>query len=273
MGGLVRPLFAEPARHVYRLLSERHYLTYHRLVTQLRHVPRFARCRARLHGWQLELPDAASFLSTYRELFVNQVYAFACVGQVPRILDLGANIGLSVLFFKHTYPEAQITALEPDPSIFPFLERNVHGNGFTDVTLVNKAAWCEDTTLSFRSEGGDGGQVIEGQGASVVPVEAVDVRRLLSQNVFDLIKMDIEGAEKVVLPACRSLLAETRWVFVEYHSRIVEPQQLAELLSILEESGFRVSIEDVWMNSPPFIGEGANSLGFDYQGNIFASRR
>jgi FkbM family methyltransferase len=268
---LIKPFLREPLRHLYKLAHDPEYRRWCWLDARLAFVPRFTLRRARVHGWNLTLPDAASFRSSYQEIFVNRIYQFKWPGGQPRILDLGANIGLSILYFKNLYPQAHITALEADPAIFRHAVHNVHGNGFADVELINKAAWNENTVLRFHSEGGDGGRVAVEVDAQAVEVEALDVRELLEAKRFDFLKIDIEGAEDVVLPAAGPYLSGIKYVFLEYHSRPGEPQRLARLLGLLADHGFRVNIQSLRDAERPFNVPTVRD-GFDMQLNIFAWR-
>jgi FkbM family methyltransferase len=272
MTGILKPLLTEPFKHFNNLLTKPEYFTYHWLVTRLRWRPRFAPFNIRLHKWNLQLPDVASFLSSYKAIFLDQIYAFTYEDNCPRILDLGANVGLSVLFFKMQHPGAVVVALEPDPVIFGYLLHNVHGNGLTDVELVNKAAWIENTRLGFFSDSADGGRIIDKHKAGIAEIEAIDIRELLAERRFDFLKMDIEGAESVVLPACQAFLGNLRYLFVEFHSWKGEPQHFASVLDILEGVGFRLSMQVVWASPQPFLERKQHPDGFDFQANIFAWR-
>lgn len=269
---LIKPLVREPLRHLQNLARDPEYRRWCWLDARLAFAPRFRERHAHVHGWNLSIPDAASFLSSYREIFVNRMYEFKWPGEQPKILDLGANIGLSVLYFKRLFPQAQITALEADPAIFRHAVHNVHGNGFNDVELINKAAWNEDTVLRFHPEGGDGGRVAAEGDAQFIEIEALDARKLLDAGQFDFLKIDIEGAEDVVLPAAAPYLSGIKHVFLEYHSRPGEPQRLASLLSLLTDQGFRLDIQSLRHAERPFNGPAIRN-GFDMQLNIFAWRQ
>jgi len=265
----IKPLYHEPAKHIYRLIFEVEYRKYRLLESKLRKIPRFRECRARVHGWELSIPDSASFLSTYKSIFTDRIYAFKFDGDEPRILDLGANIGLSVLFFKKLYPKAHITAFEADPKIFGYLTRNVHGNGYTDVQLVNKAAWHENTTLQFSAEGADGGRAAFAGDGNIINIEAIDINQFLKDHQFDFLKMDIEGAEEFVLPACKDHLAAFQYVFLEYHSKLGRKQCLDRIIGLLAEAGFRIHLHTVKCSPSPFVEISLNA-GFDLELNIFA---
>lgn len=266
-----RPIYLEPIQHVYKVIFNVEYRLYWQLECRLRKIPRFTECRARAHGWELIIPDSASFLSAYKTIFVEQLYAFKFEGEEPRILDLGANIGLSVLFFKKLFPKAHITAFEADPKIFGHLTKNVHGNGYCDVQLINKAAWHEDTTIQFSSEGADGGRAAFADDINRIEIDAIDINKFLQGRQFDFLKMDIEGAEEFVLPACKEYLPAFKYVFVEYHSKAGRKQCLDRIIGLLSEAGFRIHLHTGFCSPSPFL-DVRTSAGFDLMLNIFAWR-
>ncbi len=226
---------------------------------------RFKRTRISCCERQLDVPDVASFLSMYNEIFVNEIYK---IPKYPnKVLDLGANIGLSVLWIKKIFPQSTVIAYEADAEIFKYLKHNTEG--LEGVTINNKAVWHEDTKLSFSSEGADGGRVDEAHAGNKNIVIAVDIQHILKdEGPFDFIKMDIEGAEASVIPACRGLLGKTNFLFCEYHSIEGQKQNLDEILRIFNEEGFRIHIQPVSTSKQPFI-DRHKQAGFDMQLNIF----
>ncbi len=267
----VKTVLREPIYWLKRLISEKDYRIYLSLQVKLAGIPRFTECRLKLYEWDLVIPDAASFITTYAEIFVEQIYKIRFEEEAPYILDLGANIGLSVLYLKRLYPKARITAFEADSRIFSCLEQNIKGNGYSDVLLVNKAVWHENATLQFCSEGGDGGRVAWNGDTSTVEVQAQDIRELLAGRTVDFLKMDIEGAEDLVLQASREYLPAVRKIFVEYHSRAGEHQQLDKIISVLAGAGFRLHLQSAFSSPSPFVERRVHS-GYDLQMNIFGWR-
>lgn len=255
-----------------KFLFNKEYRTYLFLLSKLHEVPRFTDAKVSVNGLDLVVADAASFLSAYEEIFVQKIYAFPFDADSPSILDLGANIGLSVLFFKQLYPKAKITAFEADPEIFGYLKRNIHGNGYADVELLNLAAWHENTTVQFSSEGADGGRVgVLPHGGKQISANAVDMREYLQGRKIDFLKMDIEGGEEQVLPACIEHLPGIRFIFIEYHSSSAKKQCLHQLTALLANAGFRLHIHAIQGSPSPFMGIRTNT-GFDMQLNIFGWR-
>lgn len=267
----IKMIFLKLIQDVLKVLLNKEFYTYILLELKLRWIPRFTDCHVRVHGWDLYIPDSASFLFAYRSIFFAKIYAFKSDNPSPKILDLGANVGLSVLFFKYLYPQAQIKALEADPAIFEYLVKNVHGNGLTDVELINKAAWTENTKLSFHSGGDDSGHIILEDKGGQAEIEAVDTSLYLKNEQFDFLKMDIEGAEEHIIPACGPYLSGIKYVFVEYHSQAGRKQRLDSIIHTLSEAGFRLHIYSEMSSVSPFT-ELKLQSGFDLQLNIFAWR-
>lgn len=253
------------------MITDKWYRDYCLLSFRLNRVPRFTEMAFTAAGFKLEVPDCASFLSGFREIFINRCYAFSNTRTRPRILDLGANVGVSVLFFKAMYPNSEIEAFEADPSIFGYLQRNILRNGFTDVQLINSAAWHENAVLQFEVEGGDGGRIARSDRDNIVSVTALDISEHMSDKHYDFMKIDIEGAEIDVLSRCSDKLGNVDNLFVEYHSVMGWPQQLDRLLRILADAGFRYHIHSPNPAKSPFMGTDL-IIDYDLLLNIFAWR-
>ena len=94
----------------------------------------------------------------------------------------------------------------------------------------------------------------------------------VEKNDYDFLKIDIEGAETVVIEDCADLLINVNNLFVEYHSFDGKEQKLDILLSILKKSGFRYYIYNFGNLSHHPFEEKKTYLGMDMQLNIYACR-
>jgi len=246
--------------------------SHRRELFRLRRLPRYLPTETRLVApLRLSIPDAASFLFMYREIFEKEIYRFAARHGAPRILDVGANVGLSLIYFKRLYPDARITAFEADPAVFSYLKRNSEAASLGDVTLIDRAAWVSDGQLPFFPEGADAGSITQPASSTrSVLVPSVRLRDYLQETV-DFLKMDIEGAEVDVLHDCGDSLYMVDKLFVEYHSFRSQPQRLHELLAVLHRAEFRVWLDSPVPVSQPFTRR-LDDAAMDAQVNIFASR-
>jgi FkbM family methyltransferase len=216
----------------------------------------------------LTVPDIASFFSAYREIFVEEIYSFPSGDGKPVILDFGANIGLSILYFKKKHPLAKIIAYEADPTIFQSLKQNIEANGITGVELHNLAIWSSDRTIEFSVEGADGGRVNVEKDNNIIAVPAVSLASILEGRKYDFIKLDIEGAEVHALRDCEPFLGKSDYVFVEFHSFAHRKQDLGWIIDMFERSGFRVHIHPPFIAKKPFQGI-HDQNGMDMQLNLF----
>jgi FkbM family methyltransferase len=128
-------------------------------------------------------------------IFLDGDYAIEPRREPATIVDLGSNIGLSILYFRLRFPDARIIGIEPDPRAFALLQRNARG-----VTLHHAAVGSEDGTATFWSAPGAVASSLHRTHAAQEPVE-VPVRRLesLVDEHVDILKLVVEGSEFAVL--------------------------------------------------------------------------
>jgi FkbM family methyltransferase len=160
-------------------------------------------------------------LQVFDQIFVDREYR--CVdglSGIRTIVDAGANVGYSSAYFLSHFPDAEVIALEPDPENFKALERNLAAWG-DRVTTLQVALWSEPAALNFRSEtlheGGEWGRQVEADRSG--SVEALDIPSILDRfglTGIDLLKIDIEGAEREVF-ASPDWLDRVRNMVIELH--------------------------------------------------------
>lgn len=212
-----------------------------------------------------------AFYDTYREIFGKNIYEFKTNNPKPIILDCGANMGLSILFFSKKYPNAEIIAFEPDETVLPFLEKNIISQNIKNVELYKKAVWTSETNLRFYTDSGLGGRVEMEYGERIpTKVKTVRLKNFLHRSI-DFLKIDIEGAEYEVLKDCEEFLFNVDKIFVEYHSIYNEEQHLDDILNILKKQGYRYHLKQSFSRQKPFLDyQNIVNEKFDMAINIFA---
>jgi len=240
---------------------------------KLRNTPRYEEVEIKFMGLKIKAPDVASLLFLNNELFGSEIYKFETKKETPLIIDCGANIGLSVIYFKALYPESKIIAFEPDKKIFNYLKYNIESFKFNNIELINKGLWKEERILKFYSEGADAGRLVkkstEKDESNLIAINTIPLSNYLRSEEVDFLKIDIEGAETEVLIECQDELKNVKNLFIEYHSFKKEKQTLSTILDILEKNNFRYYIEHIGIKSKhPFVSIN-DYEGFDNQLNIF----
>jgi FkbM family methyltransferase len=181
------------------------------------------------------IPDYAAF-RVLGEVFVSAEYAVELAEPPRTVLDLGANIGASALFFRRRYPAARIVAVEASPTLAKILRDNTRQ---LRVDVRHCAVAASDGAVNFyESRESWSGSTTRGDGAPTT-VPAVRLDDLLHHPV-DLLKIDVEGAEFDVLPASRRL-HRVNTIIGEIHAP-PGSRPVAELLRHLPD--FRVTTND-----------------------------
>src|SRR5260370_38804296 len=119
------------------------------------------------------------------------------------ILDIGSNIGASIIYFHRQFPDANIFGFEPHPDSFRILQKNV--DHLPNVTVFNYGLGATNQRIAVPADQVNFGAFstdgrFKDRGHPATPVEC-EVRRL--DDVFReigiaqvaLIKIDCEGAE------------------------------------------------------------------------------
>lgn len=226
---------------------------------------------ANFFGENFYFSHGPSFIHSVDEIFGDEIYKFTSDTEKPFIIDCGANIGISIFYFKKLFPTAEIVAFEPDEHIFNLLKKNTAE--FTNLTIHESAVWTEDTILEFFSEGALAGSIITDFSSNnkVTKINAIDLKKHLNRTV-DFLKIDIEGAENKLIFDIRNKLHFVKNLFLEYHGIIGDEQNLGEILNLLKEEGFQyyIRLAGETINFP-FCKE--EPVGFNQQLNIICYRK
>ncbi|MCX6181994.1 MAG: FkbM family methyltransferase [Bacteroidetes bacterium] len=251
---------------VKRFFSIREYRILLMLALKYGTSKRYEKKEIAFDGHVFVVADFKSFFWQYKQIYVDKCYQFKTEEKNPVILDCGANVGLSALFFSRSYPSAKIVAYEADANIYNCLLNNIQKNKVRNVEALQKAVWTSNAGITFLSEGADGGAVCA-EGTAVESVALKD--EIENYQKISLLKMDIEGAEVEVIRSVKDVLHKCENVFIEYHSFAGKEQHLHELLTILSSNGFRYYLKEEVVLSQPFVTKG-NPGPMDMQINIFA---
>jgi FkbM family methyltransferase len=232
-----------------------------------KHLPPGKLRRHKLSGKYIYFLSATELLHGLKEIFIDKIYAQKLPpGAV--ILDCGANIGLSVIYLKEKFPDAIIHAFEPDSQNFELLEKNVSSFNYQNVHLHKEAIWKENTILNFSGEASMSSH-IDATDQNGIKVRAVRLRDYLEKPV-NFLKIDIEGAEYEVICDIADKLHLVDHLFLEYHGRFDQHNELSQIFSILSAAGFSYYIKEaapVYLHPLERIKNPA--LPYDVQLNIF----
>ncbi len=162
--------------------------------------------------------DQEVFMATFIEQYHRSPFE---LGHSPVIIDLGSNIGLTIVDFKQQYPNATIIGVEMDSENFELCKLNT--SGFDNCTLLRAAIWETNGFINYRGSDEQSYTVEKNSFGDTGTVRCLTMDHLFKENNIikaDYIKMDIEGAEKAVLldSTEKDWLRQVRYLSIEVHS-------------------------------------------------------
>ena len=165
------------------------------------------------------LRDNFSDKAIFDQVFFQQQYVHPSLTAIDAkyIIDAGANIGLASLFFSRQYPSAQIVALEPEKNNFELLKKNVAS--YPNITSLHAALWYKKETISIKNPDSLAASfMVESGEKDNIP--AITIESILTDKGWsgvDILKIDIEGAEKEIFLADTAWLKKIKVLIIELH--------------------------------------------------------
>ena len=170
--------------------------------------------------------EGTTDVMVFRSIFVNKELDLPFEINPKFIIDAGAYTGLSTLYFSHKYPKAKIIAIEPEESNFETLKTN--SNQFQNIKPINSALWSKESYLKIIDNrlGNWAFSVKEVGKNSEYDLSGITINDILNEtsfNTIDILKLDIEGAEKEIFTNNHHLwLDKVQVIIIELHDRYIE---------------------------------------------------
>lgn len=187
---------------------------------------RFTKCRwsitPRGYSHPLAIRGRTSDSFVFYTIFCAKEYPHLSDSGIKTILDAGANAGYSSVYFAHCYPDARIIAVEPEESNYEVLKDNVRY--YENIRACKAALWSVHQTLHLRNPGSEKWEFYvsdrsdpKAMGYEVESCTVVDVIEKEQWNTIDLIKLDIEGAERRLFKEHTEWLGRVHYIMMEIH--------------------------------------------------------
>ena len=177
---------------------------------------------SQLKGKPLYLRMFSSDINVFYHTFVEKEYKLPfTLKKITSIIDAGANVGLTSVLFAQKYPDAQIIAVEPEAENFKQLSKNIAK--YKKIKAIKRGVWSNDSYLQISNPYNQNWSFItkEVDKNSNYDIEAISIKTLIKTNnikVIDLLKVDIEGAEKELFSKnLEDWLPYTRYIVIEIH--------------------------------------------------------
>jgi len=212
-----------------------------------------ARYRPRGSRHRVTIRHRTSDLHILAEFFMHRLYdmppeahrALASLPRPPKVLDLGAHIGLFGVHILDTFRDATVVAFEPDPLNAKVLRSCIELNAKQPVwTVVEACASTADGAVDFVAGQYAESQIAYESNPATVTIPARDVFPFF--EVADLVKIDVEGAEWPLLSDPRFGRGRARVIALEHHPQgcpEADPEKAA--YTALSAAGFTIRSQPI----------------------------
>lgn len=164
---------------------------------------------------------------TFEKIFMDSEYDLSFLNLNPKlIIDGGSNVGYATIFFAKRYPNARIISVEPEGSNFRLLVQNTQP--YPNVTRIKAALWnrkaflkienLRDEKYAFRVT-----ETVQMNSHTIRSITMMDLLSIFRIKHVDILKLDIEGAEKELFESnYKAWLDRVDVIVIELHDRLRE---------------------------------------------------
>jgi FkbM family methyltransferase len=215
------------------------------------------RRKVRLGGVELRVPVIRGVSCD-----ISEPWMIDLLGKVLRqpgaFLDIGVNVGQTLVKVKSLDPDREYVGFEPNPVCVAYLQELIRDNRFANCTVVPVGLYTEDGVLAldlFSDSATDSSaSLIENfrpdhkvYSRVLVPVFRYDaVARFVKSDHVGIVKIDVEGAELEVMKSLSTMIRRDRPVILVellpvYSERnVARKSQQDELERILSDLGYAI---------------------------------
>lgn len=157
---------------------------------------------------------------------------------IKLIVDAGANVGYTAIFFNLFFSEAQVVAIEPDGLNAEQISLNFAANNITHTEVLVAGLWSHDCWLKLykdKSKGQEWGFHVK-ESTMPTSLRAIDILtlpQLSNGDKIDILKIDIEGSEAKLFEdreKASQILSITRYLAIEIHDDMADRLYIQQVL-------------------------------------------
>lgn len=186
--------------------------------------------------------DVCVFYQVFLAKSYNIYYGF----EPKVIIDCGANIGLSVIYYKNRFPDAKIIAIEPEISNFELLKKNTEK--YNNIFCIKSGVWNKSADLVIK-EGNNGNwdfvtEEVNFKSSDSDTIPAISINEIIDTydiDQIDILKIDIEGSEKELFEMnFENWLKITKVLIIELHDGL-KPGASKSFFNAVSKYNFHMS--------------------------------
>ena len=205
-----------PLRHISGLLGRRYHVTNIKRAGTVRIRPKSSDAQAFVDIFRYKAYDLSRCGQSPR---VRETYQrILDAGQIPIIIDAGANVGAASIWFSRQFPQARILAVEPDADNAEVCRLNTRD--LPNIKVIEAAIGSEHGWVSLRNPENQAWavQTMRNQDGRIAVCTIPEIVLVEQQpaKIF-LVKIDIEGFEDDLFAKNVAWLDEAEVIIIEPH--------------------------------------------------------
>jgi FkbM family methyltransferase len=148
------------------------------------------------------------------------------------LVDAGSNVGFASLYLNEHLNINRIVSIEPSKENIKNLKENFHSNSITNIHIYETGLWEKKTRLKLDTNFRDGREwslrLIETNENDPDGFDCISIENIFNDEkieIIDILKIDIEGAEKEVFKAFEkdnSILSKIKFIAIEIHDEVAD---------------------------------------------------
>lgn len=181
------------------------------------------------------------------EVIENEEYNFK-LRNPKLIMDIGANIGDSSIYFATKFPSAKIVSFEPSVNIYNIFQKNIKINNLSrsiiakKYAISNKSGKVSFYKYNFSGFSGFNKFRRSGKKTNVNCISLKKAFGFVNGKNYDLVKLDCEGAEfEIILKSDPAIIKKSKNYIIEYHDSLT-PYNHKELAEFFKRIKYKVSV-------------------------------
>lgn len=202
----------------------------------------------KINGLSIQWPNSFAFFNTINEIFVDKLYKK--LEWSKNVLDLWWYLWESALYFSKVC--WSVSTYEVDPLNYKYIISNT--SQYKNIKIFNQWVTADSSLTLFYNKNlsNDPGGFISTDKINndSLEIKTVSIEQVLSNSVFDWLKMDIEWSEFWI---CKYLILQdmftfTKW-YIEFHDYLNNQERLwiiTSLIDYLHNKNYELEYEDVY---------------------------
>lgn len=209
----------------------------------------------KLNSTRLQIPMMGGIkVGISGEPFLLQLFGFFLSKTDGPVIDVGANIGQTLVKIKSVDPDQKYYGFEPNPTCFAYLERLTRANQWDNVTFfpcaVSDSTSIETLHITSGKPTDSKGMLQPTLNPTIAPdrtrkivvVDYAEVDKHIEEKM-GLLKIDVEGAElDVVKGMLEAIKRDKPFIFIELWPYDTLAERRKQVISLLQSAGYRVYV-------------------------------